>query len=77
MNEYVYLPETAKTWKTYRLDVATAAKNSDWSLTPAKFGGLEYEILGYPQAHIATIETGRGHRNIYVAPSTGAKIFMR
>ncbi len=77
MKEYVLLPETAKTWKTYRLDVAPVAKNSDWSLTPAKFGGLEYEILGYPQAYIATIQTGRGYRNIYVAPSTGAKIFMK
>ncbi|WP_158593244.1 LysM peptidoglycan-binding domain-containing protein [Planomicrobium sp. Y74] len=77
MKEFVLLPKTAKTWKTYRLDVAPVSKNSDWSLTPAKFGGLEYEILGYPQAHIATIETGRGYRNIYVAPSTGAKIFMK
>lgn len=74
MKEFVFLPKTAKTWKTYKLDVVAVSKNSDWSLTPARFGGLEYEIMDHPQKNVVTIETSKGYRNIYVAPSTGATI---
>ena len=77
MKEFIMLPKTAKTWKTYRLQVHPVAKNSDWSLAPSRFGGLEYEILARPQRDVVTIRTSRGKRNIYVAPSTGAKIFMK
>ncbi|HSJ38858.1 MAG TPA: hypothetical protein VK945_11665, partial [Planococcus sp. (in: firmicutes)] len=77
MKEFVVLPKTAKTWKTYRLDVQPVARNSDWSLTPARFGGLEYEILARPQRDVVTIRTSRGKRNIYVASSTGATIHMK
>ncbi|MDQ0268667.1 hypothetical protein [Cytobacillus purgationiresistens] len=72
--EYVTLPASAKTWRTYKLNVFPIAKNSDWSLTPSEFGGLTYEILGRPQADVVTIETSKGKRNIYVAKSTGATI---
>ncbi|WZY01585.1 N-acetylmuramoyl-L-alanine amidase [Bacillus sp. FSL W7-1360] len=72
--EYVQLPSNAKTWRTYRLSVAPIAKNSDWSLTPSRFGGLTYEVLARPQKDVVTINTSRGRRNIYVAPSTGARI---
>lgn len=77
MKEFVLLPKTAKTWRAYRLEVHPVAANSDWSLTPARFGGLEYEILAHPQKDVVTIETSKGKRNIYVAPSTGAKIYMK
>ncbi|WZX99664.1 N-acetylmuramoyl-L-alanine amidase [Bacillus sp. FSL W7-1360] len=75
--EYVHLPKTAKTWRTYKLNVAPVKKNSDWSLTPARYSGLTYEVLGKPYPHVVTIKTGRGKRNIYVAPSTGAKVFRK
>lgn len=70
--EYVNLPASAQTWRTYKTNVAPVAKNSDWSLTPAKFGGLTYEVLARPQTDVVTINTSRGRRNIYVARSTGA-----
>lgn len=75
--EYVQLPASAATWRTYRLNVAPKAENSDWSLMPARYGGLEYEILGRPQANVVTIKTSRGNRNKFVAPSTGAKIIKK
>ncbi|MGP9043330.1 M15 family metallopeptidase [Cytobacillus kochii] len=75
--EYVTLPASAKTWRTYKLNVAPVKKNSDWSLTPAAFGGLTYEILDKPQANVVTIKTSRGKRNIYVGSDTSAKIFKK
>ncbi len=70
----VHLPASAKTWRTYKLNVKPVKKNSDWSLTPAAFGGLTYKILGRPYPDVVTINTGRGKRNIYVGPETGAVI---
>ncbi|GAF22734.1 hypothetical protein JCM19047_2501 [Bacillus sp. JCM 19047] len=75
--EYVTLPASAQTWRTYKTNVAPVAKNSDWSLTPAKFGGLTYEVLARPQTDVVTINTSRGRRNIYVARSTGATFARR
>ncbi|WP_433957003.1 peptidoglycan recognition protein family protein [Cytobacillus horneckiae] len=75
--EYVTLPASVKTWRTYKLNVAPVAKNSDWSLTPAAFGGLTYEVLGSPQANVVTINTSKGKRNIYVGPDTSAKIYKK
>lgn len=70
----VHLPKSAATWRTYKLNVQPVKKNSDWSLTPSAFGGLTYDILGTPYGNIVTIKTGRGKRNIYVGPGTGAQI---
>ncbi|MYL56214.1 hypothetical protein GLW20_01685 [Virgibacillus halodenitrificans] len=72
--KYVYLPSSAKTWRTYKLNVQPVKKNSDWSLTPARYGGLKYEILDEPYPNVVTIKTGRGKRNIYVGPGTSAEI---
>lgn len=70
----VHLPASAKTWRTYKLNVEPVKRNSDWSLTPSAFGGLTYEILDRPYQHVVTIMTSRGKRNIYVGPGTGAVI---
>jgi N-acetylmuramoyl-L-alanine amidase len=75
--EYVVLPASAETWNTYRLSVQPISKNSDWELTPSVFGGITYEILDKPYPHVVTVLTGRGKRNIYVHPSTGAKIIKK
>jgi N-acetyl-anhydromuramyl-L-alanine amidase AmpD len=72
--EYVTLPKSSATWRTYKLNVKPVKENSDWSLTPARYGGLTYEVIGKPYPHVVTIMTGRGKRNIYVHPSTGAVI---
>ncbi|RST72282.1 DUF3597 family protein [Siminovitchia acidinfaciens] len=70
----VHLPADAETWRTYKLNVLPVKKNSDWSLTPSRFGGLTYEILDHPYPDVVTINTSRGKRNIYVGPGTGAVI---
>lgn len=70
----VHLPANAKTWRTYRLGVQPVKQNSDWSLTPSRYGGLTYEILDRPYPNVVTINTSRGKRNIYVGPETGAVI---
>lgn len=70
----VTLPRTARTWRTYKLNVQPIKANSDWSLTPSAFGGLTYEILGRPYANVVTVNTGRGKRNIFVGSGTGAVI---
>ncbi|AIC95428.1 N-acetylmuramoyl-L-alanine amidase [Shouchella lehensis] len=75
--EYVQLPASAKTWRTYRTNVQPVAKNSDWSLTPSAFGGLEYEVLARPQKDVVTINTSRGRRNIYVGSNTSARIVRK
>ncbi|MBD8006222.1 N-acetylmuramoyl-L-alanine amidase [Bacillus norwichensis] len=70
----VHLPAGANTWRTYKLGVQPVKKNSDWSLTPSKYGGLTYDILDRPYPNVVTIMTSRGKRNIYVGPETGAVI---
>ncbi|MDY7044027.1 N-acetylmuramoyl-L-alanine amidase [Virgibacillus sp. M23] len=70
----VHLPASAKTWRTYKLNVKPIKKNSDWSLTPARYGGLTYKILDKPYPDVVTIKTGRGKRNIYVGSGTSAVI---
>jgi len=75
--EYVQLPKSATIWRTYRLNVQPISENSDWSLTPSRFGGLEYEVLDKPFPNVVTISTSRGKRNIYAAPSTGANIVKK
>lgn len=70
----VHLPASAKTWRTYKLNVQPVAKNSDWSLTPSRYGGLTYTILGRPYPDVVTINTSRGKRNIYVGKGTGAVV---
>lgn len=70
----VTLPASATSWRTYKLNVQPVKKNSDWSLTPSRYGGLTYEILGRPYTDVVTINTGRGKRNIYVGKGTGAII---
>lgn len=77
LKEYVQLPKSASIWKTYQLNVQPIAENSDWSLTPARFGGLEYEVLGRPFPNVVTVETSKGKRNVYAAPSTGAKLIKK
>lgn len=70
----VHLPANANTWRTYKLGVKPVKENSDWSLTPSRYGGLTYEIIGRPYPDVVTINTSRGKRNIYVGPETGAVI---
>lgn len=71
----LYLPSSATSWNVYPLDKAPVAGNQCAKLNPSQFGGLTYDILGYPQTDVVTIQTRDfGKVNIYVHPSTGAVI---
>ncbi|MEK4870723.1 peptidoglycan recognition protein family protein [Niallia sp. FSL W8-1348] len=76
--KYIQLPKTSDSWRVYPLDKAPTKGNEKGFLNPKKFGGLEYEILGTPQANVYTIKSGDfGKVNIYGATSTGAKIVTK
>lgn len=71
----LYLPASATSWRVYPLNKAPRVGNECGFLKPNKFGGLQYEILGYPYKDVVTIKTRDfGRVNIYVAPSTLAVI---
>jgi N-acetylmuramoyl-L-alanine amidase len=75
---YVKLPKSASSWRAYPLGKAPVKGNEVAKLNPAKFGGLEYEILRYSQTNVAVIKTQQfGEVQIYVAPSTGAEIYSK
>lgn len=61
-------------WRVYDLNIAPVVGNEKGFILPAKFGGLEYEILGYTQKTVAIIETRDfGRVQIYIN-ATGATI---
>lgn len=73
--QYIHLPASENSWRVYPVDVAPVKGNERGFLNPAKFGGLTYEILGQPQAHVYIIQTSDfGRVQIYGHPSTGAVI---
>lgn len=71
----LYLPASAQSWRVYPLNKPARVGNECGFLKPSKFGGLQYEILGYPYKDVVTIQTRDfGKVNIYVHPSTLAVI---
>ena len=71
----VYLPAAATSWRIYPLDKQPTKGNECGYLKPSKFGGLEYDILGWSMKDVAIIQTrDYGKVQIYIAPSTGAII---
>ncbi|WP_255247356.1 peptidoglycan DD-metalloendopeptidase family protein [Paucisalibacillus globulus] len=73
--ETLYLPKTESRWRVYPTNKAPVKGNEKGFLNPKKFGGLQYQVLDKPQAHVVTIQTQDfGKVNIYVHPSTGATI---
>ena len=76
--QYVQLPKSASSWRAYPLSKAPTKGNEVASLNPAKFGGLEYEVLRFSQPNVAVIKTQQfGEVQIYVAASTGAKLVSK
>lgn len=74
--QVLYLPKTAEKWRVYKLDVVPKVGNECGYLYPAKFGGLEYDILKWTNYEdVCVIKTrDYGEVQIYVAKSTGAVI---
>lgn len=69
------LPASAQKWRVYPLNKQPIVGNECGFILPAKFGGLEYEILGQPYPDVVTIQTRDfGKVNIYIHPSTLATI---
>lgn len=71
----LYLPESASSWRVYKIGDKPVKGNECGFLKPSKFGGLEYEIIGYSLKDVAIIQTRDfGKVQIYVDKSTGAII---
>lgn len=71
----LHLPVSAETWRIYRENGPYTAGNEVHKLTPARFGGLTYDILGEKGNHVYVINTGvRGRVAIYAGPNTSARI---
>lgn len=69
------LPATATSWSVYPLNKQPVKANAIGTLYPSKFGGLTYPIERWTQKDVAVIRTrDYGLVQIYVAPSTGARI---
>lgn len=74
----LHLPASAKTWKVYNVNGPYTSGNEIHLLTPSKFGGISYKILGNPAPHVYIIKTGvKGQVAIYAGPNTSAKITGR
>ena len=75
IEQTLYLPESADTWRVYPLNVAPVVGNECGFLYPSKFFGLTYKIKGWSMENVAIIDTrDYGRVQIYVAPDTGAII---
>lgn len=73
--QILVLPSSAFSWRVYPLDKEPVKGNECGYLKPHKFGGLEYEILGYTSKNVVIIKTRDfGKVQIYIAKSTGAII---
>ena len=69
------LPADAEKWRVYPMDKPPIVGNECGFLLPSKFGGLEYDIIGWTQPDVAIIETRDfGQCQIYVAQGTNAVI---
>lgn len=78
---YIKLPASAATWTVYKLNrppVKANSANHAGTLKPAKFGGLEYEILHDRGNWVFEIQTANfGRVQIYGHPSTGAVVIEK
>ena len=73
--EKVTLPSSASSWRIYPSGGPYTTAHAIGSLSPSKFGGLTYDIVGKPVKDVVQIQTrDYGTVAIYVASSTGAKI---
>lgn len=76
MGTKLYLPASATSWNVYPLNKQPVVGNECGKLLPAKFGGLEYDILRWTIPNIVCVIKTRdfGEVQIYVASGTGAVI---
>lgn len=64
--KYLHLKSHVSSWRVYPINVAPVVGNECGTLSPKKYGGLKYEILGNPQTDVYTIQTESfGRVNIY------------
>ena len=71
----LYLPASADLWRVYRTKGPYTIGNEIHLLTPKKFGGLAYNIVGNPAKDIYLIDTEvKGRVAIYAGAGTGATI---
>lgn len=71
----LHLPASADTWRVYNPNGPYTKAHSIHQLTPARYGGLSYEIKGSPAPDVYLIDTGvKGRVAIYAGPGTGASV---
>lgn len=71
----LHLPKTAHSWLIYKPDGPYTTSYAIGALSPSKFGGLTYNIVGNPMADVHLIDTRDfGRVAIYTAKGTGAVI---
>lgn len=76
--DYLFLKAHVQGWRVYPLDKAPVLANACGTLRPALFGGLEYEILGNPQADVYEIQTQSfGRVKIYVPVDNDSSFYSR
>ena len=76
--DYLFLNAHVIKWNVYPTNVAPVIGNQCGSLSPSQFGGIEYKILGNPQADVYTIQTqSYGLVNIYVPKDGDSKFYSK
>ena len=66
VNKYLNLNKNVERWRVYPTNKAPVIGNEVGFLSPSKYGGLTYKILGNPQSDVYTITTTSfGTVNIY------------
>lgn len=73
--KYLNLNKHVNSWRVYPTTKAPVIGNEVGSLSPSRYGGLSYEILGNPQVDVYTIKTETfGKVNIYAPRDNDSNI---
>lgn len=74
-NKKIHLPKSVESWRVYPLSKSPVVGNECGKLLPAKFGGLDYDVIRWISKDVAVIQTRDfGKVQIYVGKDTDAVI---
>lgn len=77
-NEMVKLPADVDSWRVYSVSGPYKVGSEIGELLPSKFGGLDYDVLGWLEPNVAKIKTASyGEVAIYVGRETGAVVVKK
>lgn len=73
--KHIHLPSSVESWRIYPLNKSAVVGNECGKLLPAKFGGLDYDVVRWKSESVAIIKTRDfGEVQIYVGKDTDAVI---